>query len=102
MINLINNIIIRCVQLIEPALSETQTQYIERLLAIYLDEEPSKSNQSIDDGKIYTLEDYTPKTVSSSVETADVEGSIWKQTPGKYEIIIVDHSKINSERGDLI
>lgn len=74
---------IRCIQLIEPSLSKTQTHYIERLLAIYLDEESSKSNQSSDDGKIHTLEDYTPRTVSSSVETSDVEGSIWKQTPGK-------------------
>lgn len=76
---------IRCIQLIEPALSKIQTQYIERLLAIYLDEESSKLNQSLDDGKIHTLEDYTPRTVPSLVETSDVEGSIWKQTPGKIK-----------------
>lgn len=74
---------IRCVQLIEPALSKRQAQYIERLLAIYLDDNSQNSNPPFDDDKIHTIEDYTPKCVPNPVETADIEGSIWKQTPGK-------------------
>lgn len=69
--------------MIEPSLSKTQTKYIERLLAIYLEEDSSTMNQSIQDEKIHTLEDYYPQSVVELTEESDAKGSIWKQTPGE-------------------
>ncbi|XP_031640748.1 uncharacterized protein LOC116352352 [Contarinia nasturtii] len=75
------DIVKKCVQLIEPALNKTQTKYIERLLAIYLDEDTSMIDQTIQDDKIHTLEDYTPNNVIQTTEAPNAEASIWRQTP---------------------
>lgn len=76
----------RCVQLIEPPLSKSQTRYIERLLSIYLDENDASSNshekQSSDDEKIHSLADYAHQTLARSSSVPDSDESIWKQAPG--------------------
>lgn len=79
----------RCIQLIEPALTDTDAKHIERLISIYMDENSTKSPSSEENGcilsaddKIYTLDEFlhgNVPTESSSDVTVD---SIWRVAPG--------------------
>lgn len=86
----------RCIQLIEPSLTEPEVRYIQRLIAIYMEQEASKSSNSEDsrlgDDLVHTIDDYPQEIAAKLTEpTTNVssEESIWREAPGRSTIHFV-------------
>lgn len=79
----------RCVQLIEPALEKSEVKQIERLISIYMNQEPlSKFNASHgpENEKVHTYEDFIATKSTAPMDVCDeyIGNSIWREAPGKF------------------
>lgn len=76
-------LVCRCVQLIEPSLSTTEAKYVERLITIYMDENPI-INAKIDEDTIHTLDEFLEKNQMEKLISTEnhIQSSIWKEAPG--------------------
>lgn len=78
---------IRCIQLIEPALTDIDARQIERLISIYVAQDATKSSSSDEsstDDKIYTVDEILHGNANVPAKPcADVNmDSIWRVAPG--------------------
>lgn len=87
---------IRCIQLIEPSLSESEIRYIERLISVYMEPDTSKSsncngNKSHGNDIVHTINDFPNEMTKTTEPTtaANADNSIWREAPGRSMISFV-------------
>lgn len=75
--------------MIEPALAKSEVKHIERLISIYMNQEPlSQFNTSHapENEKVHTFEDFIATKSTAPMDVCDeyIGNSIWREAPGKF------------------
>lgn len=76
--------------MIEPALQKSEVKHIERLITIYMNQEPLAkfaASQSPNNDEVYTLQDCIQSNPVTPIEISNGNGhvrkSIWREAPGR-------------------